>query len=80
MIKGGSKTVAFLGVTAMAIIWELAASFDSDPSTYPWTDLIVEYVPAEVTIAVIGALTLWLPAHFGIRYWRKKRDGGHDQG
>lgn len=73
MIKGGAKTVGFLAVTCAAIGWELFASFDDDRSTYPWTDLIVEYVPAEVTIAVIGALVLWLPTHFGIRYWRRKR-------
>ncbi len=66
-------TLAFLGVTAVAIVAELWASFDSDPNTDPWTDLIVRHVPAEVTFALIGALCLWLPLHFWIRYRRKQR-------
>jgi hypothetical protein len=66
-------TLGFLGVTAVAIVAELWASFDSDPNTDPWTDLIVRHIPAEVTFALIGALCLWLPIHFGLRYWRKRR-------
>jgi hypothetical protein len=73
MIKGGYKSIGFLGVTGAALLWELVASFDSSDSTVPWTDLIVEYVPGEITVAVIGALCLWLPAHFGLRYYRKGR-------
>lgn len=71
MKKKTVTTAGFLTVTAVAIIWELVASFDGNESTSPWTDLIVEHVPAEVTIAAVGALALWLPIHFGIRYWRK---------
>jgi hypothetical protein len=66
-------TLAFLGVTTVAIIAELWASFDSDPQTDPWTDLIVRHIPAEITFALIGALCLWLPLHFWIRYRRKQR-------
>jgi hypothetical protein len=66
-------TLAFLGVTTIAIAAELWASFDSDPNTDPWTDLIVRHIPAEVTAALIGALCLWLPLHFWIRYRRKQR-------
>lgn len=79
------KTAGFLTATAIAIGWELVASFDNDVDTVPWTDLIVENIPAELTIAAIGALILWLPAHFGLRYYRKARgrqgdnDGNGDE-
>jgi hypothetical protein len=73
MIRGGYKSIGFLGVTGAALLWELVASFDSSESTVPWTDLIVEYIPGEVTTAVIGALVCWLPVHFGLRYYRSKR-------
>ena len=64
---------AFLSLTALVLAMELFAAFDGDPETDPWTDMIVGYIPAEVTIAAIGALVLWLPAHFGLRYWRRSR-------
>jgi hypothetical protein len=64
---------AFLGVTGVALVAELWASWDSSPDTTPWTDLIVQYVPAEVTALVLGALAAWLPVHFGLRYWRRRK-------
>jgi hypothetical protein len=73
MIKGGWKSIAFLSGTGVVIVWELFSSFDDDPSTSPLTDLIVTYVPQEVTAALIGMLLLWLPTHFGLRYYRKAR-------
>ena len=66
-------TVVFLGVTAVAVGMELWASFDGDASTDPWTDLIVRYVPGEVTALLIGGLCLWLIVHFGLRYWRRHK-------
>lgn len=74
---------AFLTITALAVGWELFASFDGSTDTEPWTNLIVEYVPDEVTFAAIGALVLWLPIHFMIRYRRKAKadkENMHDQG
>lgn len=65
--------ITFLGVTAVALGAELWASFDSSAHTTPWTDLIVQYVPGEVTAAVIGALMVWVPVHFAIRYARQRR-------
>lgn len=65
---------AFLAVTALAIVMECWASWDGNPNTDPWTDLLTRYVPAEVTFAAIGALALWVPIHFGIRYRRKARN------
>lgn len=65
--------VVFLGVTATGIGLELLAAFDDSTQTIPWTDLIVEYVPAEVAAVVFGALALWLPVHFGRRYLMKAR-------
>lgn len=70
MIKGGWKSVGFLVVTGAAIGWELVASFDHDPNTWPWTDLIVHYVPPEITALILGGLIFWLPVHFTLRYWR----------
>lgn len=67
------KTVGFLSATALVLFWELIAAFDGDPETMPWTDMIVAFVPGEVTAAVLGALLLWLPVHFGLRYYRKAR-------
>lgn len=71
MIKGGWKSVGFLASTALVLGWEVFASFDGDDSTYPWTDLIVQYVPGEIVALVIGGLATWLPVHFWIRYKRK---------
>lgn len=65
--------IGFLSVTALAVIMELFASFDGNPNTEPWTQLIVKYIPGELAFAGIGALVLWLPVHFGIRYYRKRK-------
>jgi hypothetical protein len=78
MIKGGWKSVGFLGATAAVLGWEILASWDGDPGTSPWTDLIVTYIPGEITAVLIGGLVAWLPVHFGLRYWRKAR--GQRQG
>lgn len=67
--------IAFLAVTGVALAMELVASFDGNPETDPWTQLIVTYVPMEITVAAIGGLSLWLAVHFGIRYWRAARSG-----
>lgn len=71
--------VAFLALTAVVVTAELVASFDGRPDTDPWTDLIVAYVPAEIAFALIGALVLWLPIHFAVRYLRKHREGTRAQ-
>lgn len=73
--------ITFLGITAVAIGMELWASFDGDPNTDPWTDLIVRYIPWEVTAVLVGGLALWLPLHFGWRYWRRSHPrSDHVQG
>lgn len=66
--------VAFLAVTALALVMECWAAWDGNPATDPWTDLIVAYVPWELALAVFGALLLWLPAHFVRRYRRRRTD------
>jgi hypothetical protein len=73
LTRRGRWVAGFLGVTGVALVLELVASFDSSPDTVPWTDLIVRHVPHEVTAAVLGALICWLPVHFALRYWRKRR-------
>ena len=65
--------VVFLGLTALVLGMEVWASADGDPETDPWTDLIVQYIPGEVTAVLIGGLMFWLPVHFGLRYWRRHR-------
>lgn len=70
--------IVFLSITVLALGLELWASFDNDPNTWPWTDLIVEYVPFEITMAVIGALALWIVIHFIIRYRRRNKLRGED--
>lgn len=63
--------VAFLTLTALVIGMEIWAGVDGNPDTDPWTDLLVAYVPMEVTFALVGALLLWLPIHFWLRYRRR---------
>lgn len=74
MNRRAAWTTGFLSLTLFALVAELWASFDGDPVTDPWTDLIVRHIPGEITAVAIGGLSLWLPVHFGIRYWRKHRD------
>lgn len=66
-------TAGFLGITFLAILAELFGAFDDSTQTIPWTDLIVEYVPGEIFAVVFGALALWLPVHFGTRYYKKSK-------
>lgn len=73
-MKGGRKSIGFLAATAAVLGWEIFASWDGDPGTSPWTDLIVTYIPGEITAVLIGGLVMWLPVHFGLRYWRKSQD------
>lgn len=63
----------FLGTTALALGMECWAAWDGNSNTDPWTDLIVRYVPWELALAVLGALLLWVPAHFWVRYRRRSR-------
>lgn len=78
MSKRNGWRAGFLTVTALAIVAELVASFDKSDETDPWTDLIVEYVPGEVTAVLIGGLAVWLPVHFGLRYWRRAKNSRTD--
>lgn len=67
---------AFLLITALAIGWELLASFDSSTDTEPWTDLIADHVSPWVTFSTIAVLVIWLPIHFVQRYKRKQASKG----
>ena len=62
----------FLGFTALAIVTECWFAWDGDAETEPWTELIVAYIPDEVTMLAIGGLSLWLLVHFGKRYWKRR--------
>lgn len=73
MSKRSGWRWAFLGLTVVVLVMEGVAAWDGNDHTDPWTDLLVEYVPGEVIFAMIGALMLWLPVHFGIRILRKRK-------
>jgi peptidoglycan/LPS O-acetylase OafA/YrhL len=63
-----------LAATGLAIGLELLAAFDGSSDTDPWTDLIVRYIPQEITVTAVAVLAAWLPVHFAARY--PKRPGG----
>jgi hypothetical protein len=73
MTRKGWFSSVFLGLTAAVVGMELWAAGDGDPDTRTWTEHIVTYVDYEITTVAIGALVLWLPVHFGVRYWRKHK-------
>lgn len=73
MSRRAAWRAVFLGLTVFVLGMEVWASADGDPETEPWTDLIIQYIPGEVAAVLIGGLMLWLPVHFGIRYWRRHR-------
>lgn len=74
MSRRGWWVAGFLAATGLAVGMELWAAVDGDPDTVTWTELVVSYVPWEVAAAAVGALLLWLPLHWGVRYWRRHRD------
>ena len=57
-------TLGFLGVTAVAFVLELIASFDRSPNTQSWTLLITRNIPAVITFPVLGVIIVWLILHF----------------
>jgi hypothetical protein len=59
-------TIAWLG-------WEMVAVLDSNPSTWPLTQIVVTYVPAYITLPAALILAVWLPWHFITEYRRKRR-------
>jgi hypothetical protein len=61
-------TAIFLTLTAGAVGWEIVAVFDGSADTWPWTQLIVQYVPEPVTNLAIDVPLAWLPAHFLTNY------------
>lgn len=66
-------SIVFLTLTAAAVGWEIVAAFDGNPDTWPWTQLIITYVPWWVTYPVLIGLFLWLMFHFAYYYVRKRR-------
>ncbi|HEX6038898.1 hypothetical protein [Longimicrobium sp.] len=65
---------AFVAVFAVWLAMELWSSFDKDPDTVPFTWILVDHVSWELLLFVFGALALWLPPHFYIRYRRRARE------
>lgn len=67
--------LAFLGLTAVVLGMEVWAGFDKPGAqTDAWTDMIVRWVPGEVTALVLGGLAVWLAVHFGTRYFKKAKE------
>jgi len=64
-------TWVFLPLTALAVLGEFVAAFDSSKVTAPWTDYITTYLPPWVTFALFGVLVAWFPAHIATEYRRK---------
>lgn len=64
--------VPFLAVTALAVGGELWAAWDGNESTSPWTHLLVDFVPAPLTMVLTAVLAVWLPVHF-VRAYRARR-------
>jgi hypothetical protein len=65
--------VVFLTGTALVVAAELVASWDGNPDTVPWTELIVGALPGEVFVFLGGGFVCWLVVHFAIRYRRKSK-------
>lgn len=67
--------LAFLSLTAVVLGMEVWAGVDADSAqTDAWTDMIVRWVPGEVTALALGGLTVWLAVHFGTRYLQKAKE------
>jgi len=60
--------LSFLAVLATAIIMELYAIFDGNPSTYPLTWLIISNIPSYIGMPLIVGFCVWLIAHFYKEY------------
>lgn len=71
--RGKLLTGIFLTLTVIPIVLELIYAFDGHGDSWPWTELIVRYVPWELALAAYGALALWVPIHFYVRYRRKQK-------
>lgn len=62
----------FLGLTGIVVGMEVWAANDSTPDTRPWTSFILQYLPKEVTYAVIAGFAVWLYFHFKKYYGEQK--------
>ena len=61
----------FLFVTGVAIFMELAAIFDGNADTQPWTVLITDNIPFWIGYPLIVAGCIWIVIHFW-KYYKKK--------
>lgn len=64
-------SVAFLGVTAIAVAMELIAALDGNGETVPWTQYITTYIPQGVFWPVVGLFFTWFTYHFYTKYQEK---------
>jgi len=73
LTKKSKWTLGFLGVTFLAFIMEICASFDTSPLTQSWTLLITRNISPWVTFPVIIGLFSWLIPHF-IKYYKRAKE------
>lgn len=73
----GWWAAGFLAVTAGAVGLEVWAAADGDDRTSPWTHLLVDFVPAPLTLAAAAVLAVWLPVHL-VRAYRRRREPESD--
>lgn len=67
---------AFLGLTGAVVTLELVAAYNNKSNIEPWTTMVVEHVPGEVTFPVLTGIGSWLVVHFGVRYYQRKWSQG----
>lgn len=73
------KTITAVGwlllvLTLLSIGTEVyGAAVVRDSKVDTWTEFIVEWVPWELSLAVYGALAIWVPVHFYVNYREKKK-------
>ena len=64
MISKKTWITTFLSITGLAIAFEIFAVTNPNDNFIPWTQMIVENIPYELTFLVIFGLGGWLIVHF----------------
>jgi hypothetical protein len=65
-------SVAFVSLGVTWTTWEVVAAQNPQDDLVPLTTLLVDHVPAPVTLAAVALLVAWLPGHFVEAYANRK--------